>query len=565
MNVQSNGKKRSGTDFSKLIHSVESSAEISQLVDVPEELAVEWQSPPEELKEIEGAYAFFMHVVAPVQFNQNGNHKETVGSYLIATTSNPPEGEDKDLMFWATEALLAVVQILTSDKKAICCEVIGYLQDRDETVSEEDAGLLPIGKRFSLDVNHCTYFVFQPALSGPIIEDLCIAGPHVASKRAKNGGMSRGDSSSSSSISLVSGGSSSGSSSSGGTKDWRVDADGRKWLCSSKEWTDRLARLRFPLRLMHPELASRLFPNLNFSLADMFTIWDNVGHSPPTGALALCTQIPRTRAFVVVKDHTLFERAFLGQWRSRDPGHLCLAHFSENFAATMAKFERFNCSPDVRSLLAQLLKKLELFMAAYVDSEFKNTTLSLQEELEDVDGCFSSTGDLNNFYEVHGALSRFAMDLCAPRDKSDYFPEEKNLFGLKARNLLTKHLQRLITNHRKESSAYPHDLDYTPLGKWANMSKGATVTFAKTPSAGAVVPSGQAVCSYYLAQLLGVKTFKGPVVQCTSPACPNGPHNILLTQITKVEAYHALDYGPLTGNLKGRTRTAIDAYKKWKP
>jgi hypothetical protein len=414
-----------------------------------------------------------------------------------------------------------------------------------------------------------TYLTVDSALSGRIIKGLCILGPRHDSKRFRpdltgtvydndlDGGLlSRGTVES-----VVD-----GTKDAIFPKDSRLDCDGRRWICTAKDWATRLVRMRFPLRLMSSELSTRLFPDLHLDLDVLFHTAENLSYSSSESYLDLFKQTPRVRGFAVVTDRALFARFFQGDWWGRSVAHFSLIHCHPNPMVAWSHFQRHNCSLDARVVLAQLVKGFELVLTAYMDKRFHDITAKLQAQLEDVQGVFCRTGDEVVYFRVHEAFSHWAMDVRRETNGSPHFKDHPSLVGAGARELLGLHLDRLIATQTEENvfSPYPHALEYTTSGQWATMQTPAAPV--PRPSTGGAYseapfrPPSTTICAYHLAHLLGVKSVKGQLITCRRPTgCHLGPHDRLLSSMTKTQARQALEGSPLKGTLLKSTEEAIAA------
>jgi hypothetical protein len=515
-----------------------------------------------------GAETFFIKSCA-LRAVGSGEGQEPLssGDCLVAPTRQRLHkcGEPRDWHFWAS-VTLAVARVTSVDASGILVEVLGWLSSNPTVPrSAEETGLLFRTKLVLLRSTSATYLVLKGAMSAGIVRGLCTLGPrHDAQRFKKTPSGSEG----------FGVGSSVGDGVVGEAtvcKDNRVDCDGRRWVCTGKDWAVRLNQLRFPLRLMSVQLAQRLFQDLVLDVELIFVTADNLSFSPAASYLDLFKQTPRVRDFVVVSDRKFFGRFLLGDWRGRDCAHLSLVHCCATPGMAWARFQRLSCDLEVRCFLAVLLKNFELLCSAFLDPSFKGITQPLRDELEDVQGAFHKTGDRNVFFCVHECLAQWAMDIRTELIGSPHFPAHATLHGEDARTLLTLHVARLLQSQGQVqlASPYPHELDYTPCGRWANMSLPSTTSVGNPPTSGAVHTSGRQtssrICGYHLAHLLGVKSAKGQLITCKRPTgCFYGPHDCTLSSFSKTEALAALEESPLMGGLRESTRVAIGASSVWR-
>lgn len=515
---------------------------------------------------------------------RSGEHKAScplaVDDCLVAPTRSPTRGDPKGLAFYAT-VTLAVARVTSVARRSIFVEVLGWLSaDPTTPMTKEEVGPLYRTKAVMLRRTKTTYLVLDKALSGGIIKGLCTLGPRNDAKRFRPD-LSGNTYDSSLDQGLLA--RTTAEASGGGVKDVafpkdsRLDCDGRRWICTAKEWAPRLVRLRFPLRLMSTELATRLFPDLVLDLDVLFHTAENLSYSQSGGYLDLFKQTPRVRGFAVVTCRTLFSRFFEGDWYGRSIDHFSLIHCHPHPSVAWSQFQRHHCSLEARVFLAQLVKHFELVLTAFLDKNFLTVTAPLQSQLEDVEGVFCKTGDEVTYFRVHEAFSHWAMDIRRETHGSPHFPDHTSLVGEGARALLGLHLRRLIDTQRAANvlSPYPHDLDYTQSGQWATMktppacpptSSLSLSTPTTVPSTAPIAPprraSSSIICGYHLAHLLGVQSAKGQLITCRRPTgCLLGPHDCTLRSITKAQARQALEVSPLKGSLLKSTEDAITTSK----
>jgi len=503
-----------------------------------------------------------------------------VGRHFVASGSIPKPDEVRNLHFLAASTL-AIAKVLTADARGILVEVLGWLsEDPSVPVSADEAGLLYRGKRIFLDAQNCAYLALRQELAAGIVNGLCTLGPRVDISRYKRQGIAgvggvgelgergRGVGEGRGGMVTLGG---------GGIKDLRLDVDGREWICTAKDWSTRLARLRFPLRLMETDLSKRLFQALALDLDELFLTAETLSFSPSAGYLALFAQTPRVRGLEAVTNQDRFLRVFLGEFRGRDCDHISLVHFTANPAAAWARFNRRSCDLDVRCFLAQLVKMFEVVLSAYIHRDFLNITLPLRDALEDVTGVFRHTGDEVVYFRVHECLAQWMLDIRTEESCSAHFPDHPGLVGDDARTLLSKFIERLLAD--SGTSSFPHDLEYTASGTYAAMRtpQGPVGPALLAAPAAPVAPAAPAVpaspplatsdivCGYHLCRLLGVKNYKDELVTCRRPAgCQLGPHVTSLTGFTKHQALKALEDSALMGGLRSKAAEAIETFSSWR-
>jgi hypothetical protein len=174
------------------------------------------------------------------------------------------------------------------------------------------------------------------------------------------------------------------------------------------------------------------------------------------------------------------------------------------------------------------------------------------------------------FFRVHECIAQWALDIRTEAKTSAHFPDHGTLVGAGARNLLSTLIDRLLTT--PYLSVYPHELDFTASGRWANMTPplGVVRQSAARSSAPPVTPAAPArapssvCCGYHLAHLLEVPNFQGKRVACLRPTgCQLGPHVASLSFLTKPQALQALEESTLQGAMVTKTRDAIEACQSW--